>query len=67
MKTTMKSKVIALALASLTAFSAATMLTGCSEKNADAKTESAALYSDRCNVGASPEWVTKLDAAKDAE
>ncbi len=60
MKTTMKSKVIALALASLTAFSAATMLTGCSQQQAT-------LYSDRHNVGASPEWVTKLDAAKDSE
>ena len=64
MKTTMKSKAIALALAAMTAFSAAAMLTGCSQQD---KTASAALYSDRHNVGASPEWVTKLDAAKDAE
>lgn len=63
MKTTMKSKAIALALAAMTAFSAAAMLTGCSQQD---KTASAALYSDRHNVGASPEWVTKLDAAKDA-
>ena len=65
MKKTMKSKAIALALAALTAFSAAAMLTGCAQQKADDKT--ATLYSDRHNVGASPEWVTKLDTAKDAE
>ena len=65
LKTTIKSKAIALALAALTAFSAAAMLTGCAQQKADDKT--ATLYSDRHNVGASPEWVTKLDTAKDAE
>lgn len=53
MKKTMKSKAIALALAALTAFSAAAMLTGCAQQKADDKT--ATLYSDRHNVGASPE------------
>ena len=53
MKKAMKSKVLALALAAMTAFSAATMLAGCSQQQAT-------LYSDRHNVGASPEWVTKL-------
>ncbi|MEE1262158.1 hypothetical protein [Ruminococcus sp.] len=52
MKKAMKSKVLALALAAMTAFSAATMLAGCSQQQAT-------LYSDRHNVGASPEWVNK--------
>ena len=60
MKNSTKSKIVALALAALTAFSAATMLSGCSQQQPS-------LYADRHNVGASPEWVTKLDAAKDAE
>lgn len=63
-----KSKIIALALAVTTTFSASMMLTGCSEQKTDNKTISAtALYSDRHNIGASPEWVTKLEAAKDAD
>lgn len=55
-------------LAVLTAFSAAALMTGCAQQSADSETAAApTLYSDRHNVGASPEWVTKLDAAKDAD
>ena len=44
------------------------MLTGCTQQKTENKsTPAATLFSDRHNLGASPEWVTKLDAAKDAD
>lgn len=61
-KKAIRTKAIALLLAVLTAVLSLAMMTGCAQQNS-----SEALYSDRHHVGASPEWVSKLDAAKDAE
>ncbi|MBR6107176.1 MAG: hypothetical protein IKQ39_04125 [Oscillospiraceae bacterium] len=51
---------------------AAAMLTGCGAQSAESSADSvtapaAALYSDSRAVTESPKWVTKLDAAKEAE
>ncbi len=56
-------KAIAFAAFLIIIVSAAAVLIGCSKQDHTADT----LYSDRQDVGDSPEWIAGLDAAKDAE
>lgn len=61
-----KNKIIALVLALLIAVSSVAVMTGCNQ-NQSAKASANGDYFSHQEVRDSPEWVTKLDAAKDAE
>ncbi len=80
-KISIKGKILALSLAAITALTSAAALTGCAKEQASSKTGETAAQSatetatetaaadiaTTAMLGESPEWVTKLDAAKSAD
>ena len=66
-KASIKTRIIAMSLAAVSVFSAAAVLAGCgNDSKKDEKKDAAADIATTTLLGESPEWVTKLPAAKDA-
>ena len=66
-KASIETRIIAMSLAAVSVFSAAAVLAGCgNDSKKDDKKDAAADIATTTLLGESPEWVTKLPAAKDA-